>query len=55
VERSDELRAVTARFWSAFERGDLMAVLARLSSHEGITVFGTDESEYIEGPAANRR
>ena len=50
MERSDELRAVTARIWAAFQRGDNAAVLARFSREEGLSAFGTDESEYLEGP-----
>ena len=50
LQPSDEVRAVTARFWAAFERGDKQAVLSRISRMEGVTAFGTDESEYIADP-----
>jgi class 3 adenylate cyclase len=48
--RSDELRSVTTRYWAAFLQGDTDAVNARYSITHGITVTGTDESEYIEDP-----
>jgi class 3 adenylate cyclase len=52
LRRSDELRAVTARHWAAFRRGDADAVIARLSMMDGVTLFGTDQSEYIDDPDA---
>jgi len=49
---SDELRAITARYWAAFLRGDAGAAIARSSLMEGMTFIGTDESEYVDDPDA---
>lgn len=50
LTRSDELRSVTTRYWAAFRRGDADAVIARYSLASGMTMIGTDESEYIQDP-----
>jgi class 3 adenylate cyclase len=52
LNRSEEVRAVTARFWAALQRGDMRAAIARVSRVDGVTVFGTDESEYIDNADA---
>jgi class 3 adenylate cyclase len=46
--RSAELLSVTSRLWAAFRRGDIDAFLARYSFAPGLTLFGTDESEYVD-------
>ncbi len=50
--RSEELRSVMLRHWSAFRGGDLEVFLARYTSSPGLTLFGTDESEYVDDRAA---
>jgi class 3 adenylate cyclase/ketosteroid isomerase-like protein len=50
LHRSEELSAITARLWAAFRRGDAQAVIGRLSLVDGVTGFGTDESEYFDDP-----
>ena len=50
LEPSAELRAITERYWAAFTRGDVEAVVARFSLMPGTTMFGTDESEFIDDP-----
>jgi class 3 adenylate cyclase/ketosteroid isomerase-like protein len=50
LRRSDELRAVTARHWAALRRGDVDAVITRLSMMDGVTWIGTDQSEYVDDP-----
>ena len=50
LERSDELRSIVARYWAASVRGDPEAVIARHSAARGITVVGTDPSEFIDDP-----
>jgi len=52
VVRSEELRSIMHRHWSAFRRGDLDVFLARYTSAQGLTLFGTDESEYVDDRAA---
>jgi class 3 adenylate cyclase/ketosteroid isomerase-like protein len=47
VERSEELRSITARLWAAFSLGDVEAVVARLSFEEGVSAFGTDPTEFL--------
>jgi class 3 adenylate cyclase len=49
---SEELRSITARYWAAFRRGDAQAVIARASLMRGVTLIGTDETEYIDDPEA---
>jgi class 3 adenylate cyclase/ketosteroid isomerase-like protein len=48
LQRSEELRAVATRQWAAFRRGDLERFFATYSSAPGLTVIGTDESEFVE-------
>ena len=55
LKRSDELRAVTARLWSAWTRGDVEAVLARFSPLRDVSGFGTDPSEWFHDPAQIER
>src|SRR4051812_46753113 len=50
LNRSEELRAITARMWAAFRRGDAQAVIGRMSLMDGVSGFGTDESEYFDNP-----
>lgn len=50
LERSEELRSIVARYWAAFQRGDAEAVIARHSAAHGVTVVGTDPSEFIDDP-----
>ena len=52
LHRSEELRSITARYWAALRRGDYDAAMARCSLMGGITLIGTDESEYIDDPDA---
>jgi class 3 adenylate cyclase len=47
LTHSDELRAVRSRLWAAFKRGDLEVFLARYSFAPGLTMFGTDATEYV--------
>lgn len=51
LHRSEELRAVAARQWAAFRQGDLERFFATYSSASGLTVIGTDESEFVEDRA----
>ena len=48
LERSEELRAITERFWAATRRGDVEAVIARKSQLRGLTLFGPDAGEFID-------
>ena len=50
LTRSEELRSVTSRHWDAFRRGDGQAAISRYSLATGVTMFGTDVSEYIDDP-----
>ena len=50
IDRSDELHAVTLRFWRAFIRGDADAAIARTSSLDGVTFLGSAEHEYLDDP-----
>jgi class 3 adenylate cyclase/ketosteroid isomerase-like protein len=50
LERSEELRAVTARHWEALRRGEVEAVVARHSPLRGVSGFGTDPSEWFRNP-----
>ena len=47
LTHSDELRAVRSRLWAAFKRGDHDVFLARYTYAPGLTMFGTDASEYV--------
>lgn len=51
LRRSEEVRAVIARHWSAFRRGDVEVYLARYTWSPGLQLFGTDESEDVENRA----
>jgi hypothetical protein len=42
LERSEEIRSVTERMWSAWIRGDIESVLGRFSPSPGVSGFGTD-------------
>jgi ketosteroid isomerase-like protein len=55
LHASEELRSITERYWAAFRRGDSEAVIARTSRMDGITLIGTDETEYIDDPDAYER
>jgi class 3 adenylate cyclase/ketosteroid isomerase-like protein len=48
LQRSEELRAVASRQWAALRRGDLERFLATYSTAPGLTLIGTDESEFVE-------
>ena len=48
IDRSDELHAVTVRFWRAFIRGDADAAIARTSTMDGVTFLGSAEHEYLD-------
>lgn len=50
LERSEELRAVTARHWDALRSGEVEAVVARHSPLRGVSGFGTDPSEWFHDP-----
>ena len=50
IDRSDELHAVTARFWRAFIRGDADAAIGRTSTLDGVTFLGSAENEYLDDP-----
>lgn len=55
IERSEELRAITARWFDAYSRGDVEASVARLSTMAGVTVWGTDAGEFFDDPELLRR
>ena len=48
IDRSDELHAVTQRFWRAFMRGDADAAIGRTSGVDGVTFLGSAEREYLD-------
>jgi class 3 adenylate cyclase/ketosteroid isomerase-like protein len=50
LERSEELRSVTARLVHAFGKADTEAVLARFTRKIGASGFGTDAGEFMSGP-----
>ncbi len=50
IDRSDELRSVTARLWAAWTRGDVEAVIGRFSLSPGVSGIGTDPTELIDDP-----
>lgn len=50
MEPSEELRAITARWFESIRRQDVEADLGRFSVVPGLTVWGTDRGEYIEDP-----
>jgi class 3 adenylate cyclase len=50
LEPSEELRAITARFFDALARSDIDAALARFSMMKGLTVWGLDVGEFIDDP-----
>jgi len=50
IDPSSELHAVTARFWSAFIRGDADAAIGRTSTMDGVTFLGSAEHEYLDDP-----
>lgn len=52
---SEELRAITARWFDSISRRDVESALARFSAMKGLAVFGTDVGEYIDDPELLRR
>src|SRR5262249_9594111 len=55
LPRSEELRAITARWLEAYSRGDVEACLARASSMRGATSWGTDVGEFFDDPDLLRK
>jgi len=55
LEPSEELRAITARWFDSISRRDIESALARFSAMKGLAVFGTDFGEYINDPELLRR
>src|SRR4051794_14251753 len=55
LQRSEELRAITARWFDSISRLDADTALARFSEMEGVAVWGTQAGEYIEDPDVLRR
>src|SRR4051794_16931202 len=49
LERSEELRSVTARLWAAWTRGDADSVVGRFSN-QAMSGFGTDPTEVFDDP-----
>jgi class 3 adenylate cyclase len=55
LERSEEIRSVTERMWSAWMRGDIESVLGRFSPSPGVSGFGTDPTEVFDDPVRLER
>src|SRR5262245_8313725 len=47
---SDELRAITSRWFAAIARADADAALARFSAGPAMTYWGTDIGEFVDDP-----
>jgi ketosteroid isomerase-like protein len=54
MERSDELRNLTMRFYEATTTGDLSFFDRHVSHQEGVVLVGTDPDEWWEGFGALR-
>ena len=54
MERSDELRDLTMRFYEATTTGDLSFFDRHVSHQEGVVLVGTDPDEWWEGFGALR-
>ena len=52
MERSDELRDLTLRFYEALNAGDLSFLERHISRQEGAVFVGTDPNEWWEGSDA---
>ncbi|MGN6377736.1 MAG: adenylate/guanylate cyclase domain-containing protein [Gaiellales bacterium] len=55
IQRSEELCAITARWFDAIRRRDYETDLARFSWMQGLSVWGTIAGEYIDDPELLRR
>lgn len=55
MEQSEELRAITARWFEAIRRSDFETDLKRFTELDGLMVWGINEGEYLDDPELVRR
>jgi len=55
LQESEELRAITARWFDAYSRGDFEAWSARFSTMAGVTAWGMGPGEFFDDADLLRR